>query len=56
MPTEKTCSLSKKQKCATETDNKEHGSDLGLIEKDDSIQGSVAKIQKKKRRTIAISL
>jgi len=47
---EKTCSLSKKQKRATETNNKEHGSDLGLIQKDDSIQGSVAKTQKKKKK------
>lgn len=47
---EKTCSLSKKQKRATETNNKEHGSDLGLILKDDSIQGSVAKTQKKKKK------
>lgn len=47
---EKTCSLSKKQKRAIETDNKDHGSDSSLIQKDDSIQGLAPKIQKKKKK------
>lgn len=47
---EKTCSVSKKRKCAIETDNKEHGNDSGLIQKDDSIQRSVPKTQAKKNK------
>lgn len=45
---EKTCSLSKKRKHAVETDNKEHRSDSGHIQQDDSIQGLVPKTLKKK--------
>lgn len=47
---EKTCSLSKKRKHAVETDSKEHRSDSGRIQQDDSIQGLVPKTPEKKKK------